>query len=200
MRIPAVIKKFVDIFSELPGIGPRQAIRLAFYFIHQGLAFENEAVKAIADLKKIKTCRDCFYIHENANGLCDICSDGTRNKKIIAVVEKETDLLSLENTGKFKGRYLILGDLRKTGILEAQQKLRIQSLKEWIKDALSGKAEEVVIAINPTTYGDLNASIIGKEFDGLADRVTRLGRGIPTGGEIEFADEDTLGSALERRS
>ena len=200
MRIPAVIKKFVDIFSELPGIGPRQAIRLAFHFIHQGLAFENEASKAIADLKKIKTCRDCFYIHENASGLCDICSDETRNKKVVALVEKETDMLSIESTGKFKGRYLVLGDLRKTGLLEAQQKLRIQSLKSWIKEELKGRADEIIIAVNPTTYGDLNASIIGKECEGLTGKITRLGRGIPTGGEIEFADEDTLGSALDRRS
>ena len=200
MRIPEAIKKFVDIFSELPGIGPRQAVRLAFYFIHQGLAFQNEAGKAISDLKKIKVCRDCFYIHENAGGLCDICGDAARNKKIIAVVEKQTDLLSLESTGRFKGRYLVLGDLGKNGFMEGQQKLRIQSLKTWIKDNLGGKAEEIIIAINPTTYGDLNASLLGKEFSDVALKISKLGRGIPTGGEIEFADEDTLSSALERRS
>lgn len=200
MRIPEAIKKFVQIFSELPGIGPRQAIRLAFYFIHQGAAFETEASKVIADLKKIKICRACFYIHENESGLCDICSDTKRNHKLIAIVEKETDLLSIENTRKFNGRYLVLGDLRKSGILETDQKLRIQSLKIWIKEKLGGRAEEIVVAVNPTTYGDLNASLIAKEFQGLAAKITRLGRGIPTGGEIEFADEDTLSNALERRS
>lgn len=200
MRIPEAIKKFVDIFSRLPGIGPRQAVRLAFYFIHEGIAFNIEASKVIADLKNIKICRNCFYIHENQSGLCDICSDTKRNYKLIAIVEKETDLLSIENTGKFNGRYLILGDLRKSGILETDQKLRIQSLKAWINDIMGGKAEEIIIAVNPTTYGDLNASIIGKELQGSAGKITKLGRGIPTGGEIEFADEDTLKSALERRS
>jgi len=84
--------------------------------------------------------------------------------------------------------------------MEGQQKLRIQSLKTWIKDNLGGKAEEIIIAINPTTYGDLNASLLGKEFSDVALKISKLGRGIPTGGEIEFADEDTLSSALERRS
>lgn len=200
MRIPETIKKFVDIFSELPGIGPRQAIRLAFYFIHEGAAWNAEASDVIASLKNIKICRDCFYIHENASGLCDICGDPKRNRKLIAIVEKETDLLSIENTGRFLGRYLVLGDLRKNGILETVQKLRLQSLKAWINGNLGGKADEIIIAVNPTTYGDLNASIIGKELQDSAVKTTRLGRGIPTGGEIEFADEDTLRSALERRS
>mgnify|MGYP001565954091 CR=1 FL=1 len=199
MKTPEAIKKFVDVFSQLPGIGPRQAIRLTFYFIHQGVAFETEAAKALAELRGIKICKQCFYIHENVNGLCDICGDTKRNEKLIAIVEKETDLLSIENTGKFAGRYLILGDLRKNGILESDQKLRIQSFKSWITERLNGKAEEIIIAINPTTYGDLNASLIGKELQEFTNKISRLGRGIPTGGEIEFADEDTLSNALERR-
>jgi len=199
MRIPEAIKKFVDIFSELPGIGPRQAVRLAFYFIHQGLAYEAEAATSLANLRNIKICKQCFYIHENADGLCEICRNPKRNKKIIAIVEKETDLMSLESTGNFEGRYLVLGDLRKNGALETQQKLRLQSLKTWINEELGGKAEEIIVAINPSTYGDLNASLIIKEMDGTALKISKLGRGIPTGGEIEFADNETLKSALERR-
>lgn len=200
MRIPETIKKFVDIFSALPGIGPRQAIRLAFYFIHQGMGFETETAKVIASLKDIKICKRCFYIHESPNGLCEICNNPKRNHSVIAIVEKETDLISIENTRKFNGRYLVLGDLRKTGILETDQKLRLQSLKKWINDELGDKAEEIIIAINPTTYGDINSSIIAKELQQVAKKVTKLGRGIPTGGEIEFADEETLGEAIKRRS
>ncbi len=199
MRIPEVIKKFVDIFSELPGIGPRQAVRLAFYFIHQGLAYETEAAKTLANLRNIKICKQCFYIHENADGYCEICRNPKRNQRVIAIVEKETDLMSLESTGNFEGRYLILGDLRKNGVLETEQKLRLQSLKAWIGEELGGKAEEIIVAINPSTYGDLNASMITKEMDGMALKISKLGRGIPTGGEIEFADDETLRSALDRR-
>lgn len=123
------------------------------------------------------------------------------------IVEKETDLISIERTKKFKGRYLILGDLKKGGFLEPEQKLRLNNLKSFIKkscpDPAEGKPcqiEEIIIATNPTTYGDLNAMIIQKELEGYAKKFSRLGRGIPTGGEIEFADEETLEQALERRS
>ena len=116
------------------------------------------------------------------------------------IVEKETDIISLERPRKFNGRYLILGELNKAGILESGQKLRLNNLKTFISKELGGQAEEIIIATNPTTYGDLSASIITKELAGFAKKITRLGRGIPTGGEIEFADEDTLGAALERRN
>ncbi len=199
MQVPKAIKRFAEIFAGLPGIGPRQAIRLAFYFIQQGVDFERSASQVIADLRKIKLCRQCFYIHENASGLCDICEDKKREQEVIAIVEKETDVMSIENTGKFSGRYLILGDLRKPGVLEAEQRLRLNSLKNWIEKELGGKAKEIIIALNLTPQGDLVASIIKEELKNLAATITRLGRGIPAGGEIEFADEETLGSAIERR-
>jgi recombination protein RecR len=199
MKAPKSIRRFVEIFSALPGIGPRQAVRLAFYFIKQGHAFQNETSRVIANLKEIGICKQCFYIHENKNGLCDICEDQLRDKSVIAVVEKDTDLMSIENTGKFSGRYLILGDVRRTGVLETEQKLRINSLKSWIAKELGGKAKEIIIAINPTLEGDVITSIVIGELKSSAEKITRLGRGIPTGGEIEFADEETLGSAIERR-
>lgn len=199
MRVPSPLTKFVEIFSSLPGIGPRQAIRLAFHFITQGVAFNDEVAKTILALKGVKVCRQCFYIHQNEDGLCDICSDPNRNKKLIAIVEKETDLMSVENTGEFRGRYLILGDLSRTGILEAGQRLRLKSLKTWIEKELGGKAEEIIVALNPSPQGELMTNLIAEEFKGLTEKISRLGRGIPSGGEIEFADEETLGSALKRR-
>ena len=199
MRVPSPLTKFVEIFSSLPGVGPRQAIRLAFHFITQGVAFNDEVAKTILALKRIKVCRQCFYIHENESGLCDICSDPNRNRELVAIVEKETDLMSIENTGEFQGRYLILGDLSRTGILEAAQKLRLNSLKDWIMKELGGKAQEIIIALNPSPQGELMTNLITEELKGLTERVSRLGRGIPSGGEIEFADEETLGSALKRR-
>lgn len=115
------------------------------------------------------------------------------------LVEKETDLISLERPKKFNGRYLIIGELSKNGSLESYQKMRLNNLKTFIEKEFGGQAEEIVIATNPTSYGDLQAAIIAKEFEELTKKITRLGRGIPTGGEIEFADEETLGAALERR-
>ncbi len=200
--LPDSIKKFIEIFSSLPGIGIRQATRLAFKLINSGKNTIEETAKTVQDLKYLKICSRCFFVHQNppaGGNLCDICRNPIRNKNIIAIVEKETDLISLERTKKFKGRYLILGELTKIGVLESIQKLRLNHLKNLIKKEF-GQAEEIIIAFNPTSYGDLNFSIIAKELSPYAQKISRLGRGIPTGGEIEFADEETLASALERRS
>ena len=172
----------------------------------------EETAKAVADLKSVKICSNCFFIHSNHNNLCNICQDKTRKNDIIMIVEKETDLVSIERTKKFHGRYLVLGELAKTGVLESSQKLRLNHLKDFIKnlpvshsefavadEESHGIAEEIIIATNPTTYGDLNAMIIKKELEEYAKKFSRLGRGIPTGGEIEFADEETLEQALKRR-
>jgi recombination protein RecR len=198
--LPEPIKKFVDVFSKLPSIGPRQATRLAFYIAGLGKGKVKEIADAVSGLNNLATCARCFRTHTGRGKLCSICSDPTRAENVIAIIERETDLLSLEKTKKFHGWYLILGELHKTGELEPEQKLRLASLKTFIQKELNGKAEEVILAINPTVYGDLNASLIKKELEGLAEKITRLGRGIPTGGEIEFSDEDTLGEALERRN
>lgn len=197
--IPEPIRNFVEAFSGLPSIGPRQAMRLAFKLISSGKNRIEALANAISGLKYLKICSDCFFIHANQNNLCDICNDKNRLKDTIMIVEKETDLISLERPRRFKGRYLILGELTKTGILESIQKLRLNNLKNFIKKELNGQAQEIIIATNPTAQGDLNAMIIAKELEGLSKKITRLGRGIPTGGEIEFADEETLAQALERR-
>lgn len=198
--LPDPIKNFVDVFSQLPSIGPRQATRLAFFVSSLGKAKIKEIVDAISGLANLTTCGRCFRTHLGSGRLCSICADPTRNEKIIAIVEKETDLLSIEKTKKFNGWYLLIGELHKNGELEPEQKLRLASLKSFIQKELGGKAEEIILSTNPTVYGDLNAATLKKELEGFSEKITRLGRGIPTGGEIEFADEETLGSALEKRS
>jgi recombination protein RecR len=204
MKLPTPIQKVVDELSDLPGIGPRQAIRLAFYLISGGKEDIRTLATSINDLGNIKVCERCFFIHQNTGALCDICKNASRKQNIIMVIEKETDLVSLENTGKYIGRYFIIGEIPKTGFLEDWQKLRLQSLKSFIEkpepEGLGGKAEEIIFGFSPTSLGDLQASLLMKELVPLAKKVSRLGRGLPTGGEIEFADDETLGSALERRS
>ncbi len=197
--LPSPIEKFIEIFSKLPGIGPRQATRLAFYFINAGKDKIDETAKAIHNLKFLKLCSRCFIPHLNEGELCDICKDEKRDKKTIAIIEKETDQISLEKTKKFKGIYLVLGELAKTGALENIQKLRLSHLKSFIEKELNGKADEIILALNQTTYGDLNAIVLAQELKPFAKKITRLGQGIPRGGEIEFSDEDTLGSALDHR-
>lgn len=200
MKLPRSIAKVIDALSELPSIGPRQATRLAFFFVSQGANAMHDLARALDELKTIKVCERCFFVHGNAGALCDICGDPNRDQRTIIIIEKETDLLSLEHTKKFKGRYFILGGVPKTGLLVEWQKLRLQGLKVFIQKELGGAADEIVLAFNPTSVGDFHASLIAKELAPFAKKISRLGRGLPTGGEIEFADDETLGSALERRS
>lgn len=205
---PEPIRKFTDAFARLPGIGPRQATRLAFHVKSLGEAAISELAAVIDGLKAIQTCERCFFTHDTSRkNTCPFCDNPQRNQSIIAVVEKETDVISIEKTKKYGGRYLILGELKKDGLLDDLQKLKLASLKSWIGKELApstssgrGLAEEIIIAISPTTYGDINAGMIAQELKGAAKKMTRLGRGIPTGGEIEFADEDTLSAALDNRA
>jgi len=214
MKLPQPIERVANLLAELPSIGPRQAIRLAFYLIGQKKESVRELAVSIDNLRNIKICERCFFIHQNADELCDICRNPNRNQRAIMVVEKETDLVSLENTGKFTGRYFIIGEITKTGILEDWQKQRLVALKNFITKNLAdaaatadaaipgepGKADELIFAFNPTALGDLQTSLLAKELAPFAKKNSRLGRGLPTGGEIEFADDLTLGSALDRRS
>lgn len=200
MTFPDSIKKLVERLSDLPSIGPRQAARLTFYLISRGQNEIHSLAREIEALGKLRICANCFFIHQNPDGLCDICADPARDKRLIAIVEKETDLVSIENTKKFFGRYFILGVISKSGILESWQKLRVQNLKSFIEKECGGKADEIILAFSPTSNGDFNASLLIKELSPLTRKITRLGRGLPTGGEIEFADDETLGEALAKRS
>lgn len=208
MNLPYPIQKVADELAELPSIGPRQAIRLAFFLTSENKEKIKNLAVSIDNLRNIKTCERCFFIHQNPDELCDICRNPNRNQRAIMVVEKETDLVSLENTGKFTGRYFIIGEITKTGILEDWQKQRLQSLKSFIEKNLApstdaqGKpqADEIIFAFNPTSLGDLQTSLLAKELATFTKKISRLGRGLPTGGEIEFADDQTLGSSFERRS
>ena len=196
-KLPESIRKLSRELAELPSIGPRQATRLAFYLISQGQEAIRGLAKNIDDLQQIKICERCFFVHQNPStssgqALCDICKSTARKQNVIAIIEKETDLLSLENTGQFTGHYLILGPVPKTGVLEDWQKLRLQNLKSFIQKELKGRADEIILAFNPTSVGDFHASLLTKELGELSKKISRLGRGLPTGGEIEFADEENL--------
>lgn len=198
--LPEEIKQFVAIFEKLPSIGPRQAIRMAFRLINSGQAKISDTANAIDGLSRIKICPRCFFVHSLKNPTCLICADKSRPHDTFMILEKETELMSIERTGHYKGMYLVLGELTKNGVLEPWQKLRINALKKIIETELAGKATEIIIALNPTTHGDLNAKLIENELKNHTLKISRLGRGIPTGGEIEFADEETLSHSLSKRS
>ena len=203
---PDAIKKLAALLSELPSLGPRQATRLAFHIAGLDKQTVEDIIETLKSVAKVKRCTHCFVLDELLDGLCTICRSPRRNQALVAIVEKETDVHTLEKTRAFTGRYLVLGQLSKDGILNSQHKQRLQALKHFIEDLPpqaglpSGQAEEIILALSPTTYGDVNASVLAGALRALTPKITRLARGIPTGGEIEFADEDTLGAALQNRN
>lgn len=194
-------------FSSFPTVGPRTAARFVFYL--QALPKEKveELISAILSLKeKVLFCNFCFnpFQPENKETLCQICKDPGRNKAILCVVEKEMDLGALEKIKKYKGLYFILGGtvskLRKQDI----EKLRVKELKERVEDPekfglANAKFQEIILATNATTEGEATALYLQRELKDLDIKITRLGRGLPVGGEIEYADEETLGGALDNR-
>ena len=198
--IPKAIQDLADELAHLPGIGPRQALRIAFYLARSNKFDIERLGSAVSTLKGIRACSDCFLLFEGRDAdFCSICTDKKREAGLIAIVEKETDLISLEKSQAFNGKYLVIGELKKDGILEQSHRLRLAKLKERISRDGNTQITEIILALSPTTYGDIQASVLQSELNGLAKKITRLGRGIPTGGEIEFADELTLSDALRHR-
>ena len=195
--IPHSVRSFIEIWKKLPGLGPRAATRLAF-FIASITAKEREAfLQTLQGLNELDACPECFSLKEEKRNICGICENKERKKDIIAVVEKNTDLLTLERTREFQGTYLILGDLQANGILEERHKKRLEHLKNKVQKQ---GVKEVILAMGPNALSDMLYEMLKRDLIPLGVSVTRLGRGIPTGGEIEFADEETLKSALRRRT
>lgn len=195
------IQRLTELFSKFPTVGPRTAARFVFYLLRAKKEETDDLVKAILDLKKnIKLCQLCFKPFESPDAkeeICEICSNPGRNKSLLCVIEKESDLLALEKTKQYKGLYFILGGtvsrLRKKDL----HRLKNKELEKRIKK--SNEIKEIIIATNPTTDGEATALYLERLLKPYNKKITRLARGLPTGGELEYADEETLKSALEGR-
>ncbi|MEK7482282.1 MAG: recombination mediator RecR [Patescibacteria group bacterium] len=192
------IQKLIDLFAKFPTVGPRTASRFVFYLIGQPKEKVKEMAQTLIDLKNnIKLCGLCFNPFENGDeSVCPICADPSRDKKTLCVIEKESDLLSLEKTGQYKGLYFILGGAVSNLMPENIQKLRIEELKQRVE---KGVFEEIILATNPTTDGQATSLYLRQILKPLAKKIVLLGRGLPLGGELEYADEETLSSAIENR-
>ncbi len=213
---PKSIQKLIDIFSKFPTVGPRTAARFVFYLIKKPEKEINDLIKSISNLKEsVKICSFCFNSFEigtreisppteAATALCPICQDASRDRTLLCVIEKETDLISIEKIKKYKGLYFILGGMVSKLRKEDIKKLKIKELEERIKNPeIFGLPKtdfkEIIIAINPTEEGEATALYLERFLKPLNKKITRLGRGLPVGGELEYADEETLSSALESR-
>jgi recombination protein RecR len=199
MKIARPIQALIDSFQRLPGIGPKSAQRLTYYLLHVPQIQLDEFADAISHLKRdTKLCSICKNISESDP--CPICSDPLRDQSQVLVVEEPLDILAFEKTGKYKGVYHVLHGAINPLENIGPDEIYIDALMDRIRDKGS-KVEEIIIATNPTMEGEATAMYLMKRIKGEDFRlkITRLGMGIPTGADLEYADEVTLTQALEGR-
>jgi len=189
------IERLMAELGKLPGIGARTAERLAFHILKATDAEAMGLAEAIRDVKtKIRPCSQCFNLSEGER--CTVCADPRRDRSAICVVEQPKDLLSLEATGAYQGLYhVLMGHIAPLEGVEAEN-LTINALIERVK---AGGIQEVILATNPTVAGDGTALHISSLLAPLGVKVTRLARGLPTGGQIEYANKSILSDALTER-
>ncbi len=195
--LPAPIQNLVLAFERLPGIGPKTASRLAFYLLRAPDDISKQLASALLDLKSATgQCQACFNITLAGQTLCEICSNPKRDESVICVVEEPLDVLALERTEGFQGRYHVLhGVLSPIDGITADD-LKIRPLIERIR---RGGVREVILATNPSMEGDATALYLSQQILPLGPRITRLARGLPVGGDLEYADQNTLLRALAGR-
>jgi recombination protein RecR len=192
--IPKVVRELIEAFERLPGIGPKSAQRLTYYLLHAPKEEAEMLAKSALALKESTVlCSVCFNISEKDP--CEIDTDPTRDKTVIAVVEDPLDVLALDRTS-FKGLYHVLhgaiSPLQNIG----PDELHVRELLPRLKD---GSVTEVILATNPTMEGEATAMYIDRLIRPLGIKVTRIARGLPVGGDLEYADETTLSRAMEGR-
>lgn len=193
--IPSSVSRLIDEFAKLPGIGPRTAERLTFYLLRAQPQASDKLGQALLDLHQlVRFCQICHNLAEAET--CEVCASLDRDRRLIAVVEEPLDVVAIEKTGQFKGLYHVLGGVISPidGIGPSQ--LTIPAL---LKRLDGSEVEELIIATNPVTEGEATAMYIRKQLEDSSIKVTRLARGLPVGGNLEYADQITLGRALQGR-
>jgi recombination protein RecR len=189
------IQDLVDELSRLPGIGPKSAQRLAFYIVKAPSPDARRLAEAIVAAKeKVRFCRECYSVSEGE--LCRICRDPSRDASLICVVEESKDQAVIEKAGVVRGRYHVLGGAISPLEGIGPDDLRVQELLDRVGRNGAG---EVILATNPNLEGNATAMYVAALLKPLGVRVTRLASGLPVGGDLEYADEVTLGQALEGR-
>jgi len=193
------VEKLIKLFCKFPTIGPRTAARFVFYLINAPKQNTDELIEALSELQKqTKICPQCFKSFEDQNTLCQICSNRGRDKSIVCIVEKEIDLETIEKTKQFKGLYFILGGVI-VGVNGNNKEKIEQRTNKLIGIIKSNGIQEIILALNPTVEGQNTALLIKRKLEPLGLKITQLGRGLPIGGELEYADDETLSSAFENR-
>lgn len=191
----AAVQDLIDALGRLPGVGPKSAQRIAFHLLKVDVDEANRLARAIVRAKeRIRFCSVCFNLAEGE--LCEICADPRRDEHVICVVEEPRDVVAIERTREFRGRYHVL-----QGAIDHLQGVGPEQLriKELLGRVADGGITEVIICTNPNLEGEATALYLSRALDVPGLTVSRLSSGLPVGGDLEYADEITLGRALEGR-
>jgi len=192
---PAPVTRMIEELAELPGIGHKTAARLTFFLLRNQTGLAERLAEALRELReRTRFCSVCYNITEEDP--CPVCADPERDRSVFCVVEEPLDMLAIEQSGVYKGVYHVLH-----GVLAPSEGMFVENLRinELVARLRSGGVREVILATNPTSEGDWTSSYLLTRLRPLGVRVTRLGRGLPVGGDLEYADAVTLMQALEGR-
>ena len=195
--LPDPIQNLIFALERLPGIGPKTASRLAFFLLRAPDEIIQGLAEALSGLKeRITLCQECFNITIAERVRCEICDDSQRDGSMICVVEEALDVLALERTGGYRGKYHVL-----QGVLSPIEGIGPDDLKikQLLARVASGGVKEVILATNPSMEGDATALYLQTQLKQYGVHVTRLARGLPVGGDLEYADQNTLLGALSGR-
>jgi len=196
VQIVEPLQRVIEELSKLPSIGRKTAQRLAIYLLKKDLAEVELLVNSILELKsKIRFCKTCFNLSVDEE--CEICKNEKRDVSIICVVEEISDVIAIEKTNEYNGLYHVLG-----GVLSPLNGVDVESLKvkELLSRLTNENISEVILALNPDTEGETTSLYLAKLIKPFGLKVTRIARGLPIGGDFEFADDATIGKAVQNRS
>ena len=202
------INKLVELFSQFPGIGPRQAKRFVYYLLRHNHKFLNDIAENILDLKKtIASCSVCYQFFQKKSAsqtLCSICADSHRDQAELMIVSHDVDLEHIEKSGVYRGTYFVLGGIVPILAPEPEKMIRSRELLSLIKNrAEKGTLKEIIIAMNITPEGENTEQFLTDKLTPITEqysiKISHLGRGISTGTEIEYSDKETLKNALQNR-
>jgi len=189
------IQDLIDELGRLPGVGPKSAQRIAFHVLSADPADVNRLATALRKVKElVRFCTTCFNVAESEQ--CRVCRDPRRTNEVLCVVEEPKDVVAIERTGEFRGRYHVLGGAINPLEGIGPDNLRIRELMGRLAD---GTVTEVILATDPNIEGDATAAYLSRNLAVMDLRVTRLASGLPVGGDLEYADEVTLGRAFAGR-
>ena len=193
--LPPSLERLIGLLSRLPGIGRKSATRIALRLLDSSDAESRELARSILEAcEKTIRCSTCGGLTEEDP--CGICTDVRRDPSLVCVVERSSDIIAVERTGRYRGRYHVLGGLLSPLDGVGPENLRIDAL---VARARAGELSEIILALNPTAEGEATSLYIAKLVTSSGIRVTRLASGLPVGGDLDLADELTLGTALEER-